>query len=45
VYGAAFSYWLLGEELGPTGLAGAAFITVGVLLSASSPGATKNDTV
>ena len=45
VYGAAFSYWLLGEELGPTGFAGAALIMSGVVLAAMSPGATNTDIV
>ncbi len=36
VYGAVFSYWLLGEELGPAGFGGAALILAGVALSAKS---------
>ena len=34
VYGALFSYWLLGETLGPRGFAGASLILAGVWVSA-----------
>lgn len=37
VYGALFSYWLLGEQLGSRGFAGAGLILLGVWLSAQQP--------
>lgn len=41
VYGAVFSYLLLGEELGPQGFVGAALIMAGLWLSATSSSSTS----
>lgn len=37
VYGALFSWWLLGETLGPTGIAGIGLVLAAVAISRSAP--------